>query len=322
VHILTATGPVAPETLGATLMHEHLLSLSPGRFFSGGRWDDAVDLAERALGGLPDLGVGAVVDLTGRTQADRGPDLEALQAISGRTRLAVVIGVSLYKAPFPDWVAAATVDEIADRFVAMAAAAGAGVFGEVGTSLDTITAQEERCLRAAARAHLRTGLAVSTHCTLGTMAREQARILTEEGADLARTVIGHLDLHPDVDAIEAVLRTGVTVAFDTFGKESFDYSVPGSRSPGGAEVKWAYRRADADRVTALVALLRRGWERQLVVSCDISGREAYLNPQTHGRHGYAYLHQRVLPALRDAGVGEPALHALLVDNPARILAVN
>lgn len=322
MQIQTVAGPVAPETLGATLMHEHVLSLSPGRLFSGGRWDDAVELAERALGGLGDHGVGALVDLTGRSRVATGPDVAALQAIARRTGLAVVVGVGLYKAPFPDWITAATVDEVADRFVELATAAGAGIFGEVGTSLDTITSDERKCLRAAARAHLRTGLAISTHCTLGTMAAEQVAILAEEGADLARTVIGHLDLRPAVDAIETVLRTGVTVAFDTFGKEWFDYSVPGSRSPGGGDVKWAYRRSDADRVTALVELLRRGWEHQLVMSSDISGREAYLNPDTHGRHGYAFIHERVLPALRDAGVGEPAIRAMLVDNPARILATS
>ncbi len=312
MQIQTVAGPIAPETLGATLMHEHVLSLSPGR------WLDAVDLAERALGGLPDHGVRALVNLTGRSQ---GPDVTELQAIARRTGLAIVAGVSLYKEPFPDWIAAATVDEVADRFVELATAVGAGIFGEVGTSLDVITQDEETCLRAAARAHLRTGLAISTHCTLGTMAREQVAILVEEGADLARTVIGHLDLRPDVDVIETVLRTGVTVAFDTFGKEWFDYQVPDSQGAGGGEfVKWAYLRPDTDRVAALVELLRRGWERQVVVSSDISGREVYLNPDTHGRHGYAFLHERVLPALRDAGAGEPVIRTMLVDNPARILA--
>lgn len=321
MHVPTVTGPVAPETLGVTLMHEHLLAMTPGRFFSGGRWDDTVEVAERALGGLGEHGVGAVVDLTGRSQAATGPDMEALREVSRRTGLAVAVGVSMYKAPYPGWVDAASVDEVADHFVELARTAGAAVYGEVGTSLEEITPEEDTCLRAAARAHLRTGAAISTHCTLGTMALEQVQILTEEGADLARTVIGHLDLHPDVPSIEAVLRSGATVAFDTFGKEWFDYQVPGSKGQGGGEfVKWAYRRRDTDRVAALADLVSRGWERQLVLSCDISGREAYLNPDTHGRHGYAFLFTQVLPQLRDAGVGEQAIQAMLVENPARILA--
>ncbi len=302
-------------------MHEHVLSLVPGRFFSGGRWDDAVDLAGRALGGLRDIGIDTVVDLTGRAQARSGPDVAALRAVAERTGLAIVAGVSLYKEPFPGWVAGAAVDDVADRFAAMAAAAGAGIFGEVGTSLDDVHPDEEKCLRAAARAHLRTGLALSTHCTLGTMAVEQCAILSEEGADLTRVVIGHLDLEPDVAYLEAVLRTGANIAFDTFGKQWFDYQVPGSEGQGGgAFVKWAYHRSDDDRLKALVELLARGRERQIVLSSDISGREAYLNPDTHGRHGYAFLCERVLPALREAGAGEAAISAMLVDNPARILA--
>lgn len=321
MRIETVTGPVAPEELGATLMHEHVLTLAPGRFFSGGRFDDEADLAVRALGGLNVLGVGAVVDLTGRARVEASPNIAALRSISERTGLNVVAGVSLYKEPFPSWVAAAKVDDVANRLVAWVDEHHAGVLGEIGSSLNTITIDEEKCLRAAAHAHLRTGRALSTHCTLGTMAHEQVAILTEEGVDLTRVIIGHLDLKPDVDEIETVLRAGVTVAFDTFGKEWFDYQVPDSAGQSGSEyVKWTYQRTDADRVAALVELIRRGWDGQLVISSDISGREAYLNPQTHGRLGYAYLHEQILPQLRAAGVEERSLQRLLVDNPARILA--
>jgi predicted metal-dependent phosphotriesterase family hydrolase len=321
LRIETVNGPIGPEELGMTLMHEHVLTVAPGRFFSGGRLDDTVDLAVRALSGLHEFGVGAVVDLTGRSRVAAAPDVTALRSVSERTGLHVVLGVSLYKEPFPSWVGAADIDEVTDHFVALVEARGAGLLGEVGTGLDTVTPDEAKCLRAAARVHLRTGRAISTHCTLGTMAREQVDLLTEEGADLNRIVIGHLDLKPDVDEIEGVLRTGVNVAFDTFGKEWFDYQVPDSSGHGGGEyVKWAYRRTDQDRITALVELIRRGWDRQLVLSSDISGREAYLNPETHGQWGYAFLFQRILPAIRRAGVEEPSIRRMMIDNPTRILA--
>ncbi len=322
MHVLTVTGPVDPATLGPTLMHEHLMSLVPGRFFTGGRWDDAVDTAERALGGLRAHGVGAVVDLTGRSGTGAGPDVGALREIASRTGLAVVAGVGMYKEPYPAWVAAASIDEVADRFVAMATEATAGIFGEIGTSLGLVTPTEEKVLRAAVRAHRRTGLAISTHCTLGTMAPEQVAIMASEGADLSRAVVGHLDLSPQLPYLEEVLASGVTVAFDTFGKQWFDYQVPDSADQGDGEfVKWAYQRPDTDRIAALSELLARGYVGQLVVSCDISGREAYLNADTHGRHGYGFLHAVVLPALRAAGVGEESLRQILVDNPARILAI-
>lgn len=320
--VLTVTGPVDAATMGTTLMHEHVTSLVPGRFFTGGRWDDAVEVAERALGGLGEHGVGAVVDLTGRSGVGAGPHVRALREIAARTGLAVVAGVGLYKEPYPGWVAAAGIDDVADRLVAMATEANAGIFGEIGTSLDVVTPAEEKVLRAAVRAHRRTGLAISTHCTLGTMAREQVAIMTAEGADLSRVVVGHLDLSLQLPYLEEVLASGVTVAFDTFGKQWFDYQVPDSADRGGGEfVKWAYRRPDSARIAALSELLARGYAGQLVVSCDISGREAYMNTDTHGQHGYGYLHAIVLPALRAAGVDEDALRRVLVDNPARILTV-
>ena len=66
-------------------------------------------------------------------------------------------------------------------------------------------------------------------------------ILGEEGADLSRVVLGHLDLRPDLGYLEQVLATGVNIAFDTFGKERFDYQLPGQ------SLKQTFHRPDADR---------------------------------------------------------------------------
>jgi phosphotriesterase-related protein len=154
------------------------------------------------------------------------------------------------------------------------------------------------------------------------MALEQVTILAEEGADLRRVVIGHLDLKPDAGYLEGVLATGANIGFDTFGKEWFDYRVPGSEGHGDAAfVKWVYNRPDEDRISVLAELCARGYDDRIVLSCDMSGAEAYMNPSTHGRYGYSYLYQAVLPRLRDAGVAEHSLRRMLVDNPARILAV-
>ncbi|MDP8958882.1 MAG: aryldialkylphosphatase, partial [Actinomycetota bacterium] len=249
-----------------------------------------------------------------------------LRPIAERTGLQIVVGFSLYKERFPDEVLASDVDELVELFVRQAQGVGdwgirPGLYGEVGTSMNRITPAEERCLRAVARAHKAKSLAISTHCTLGTMAEEQISILAEEGADLSRVVIGHLDLEPDLGKVEGVLMAGANVAFDTFGKEWFDYLVPEAQAPDGVQsVKWTYHRPESQRIEALAKLLGRGYDHQVVLSCDISGPEAYLNPSTHGDLGYAYLPKRVLPALRQAGVTEESIRRMLVDNPARILA--
>jgi len=120
-----------------------------------------------------------------------------------------------------------------------------------------ITPHEEKCLRAAARAHVDTGLALSTHTTHGTMALEQLQNLGEEGADLQRVLIGHMGTHPDFDYVRRVVDSGVHIAFDTVGKQYWDFRVGPlrTRMPEGELTKDAYFRADATRAERIAPLV-------------------------------------------------------------------
>lgn len=326
MHIETVLGPIAPEDLGVTLVHEHLEAVAPPGFYSGGESTDIGDLVEAAVRPLEHLGVGALVDLTGRGRIDSGHDFAKLADLASRLPVHVVAGFSFYKDPWLERAGNLDLDDLTSLYVVAAKGeddgAVKGVFGEVGTSLDVITDREELHLRAVARAHLETGLAISTHCTLGTMGLEQTRILADEGADLSRVVIGHLDLRPDLAYLEQILATGASIGFDTFGKEWFDYQVPGSEGQGGGEyVKWAFHRSDDRRVEALAELCRLGYSGQVVLSTDMSGAESWLNPATHGRFGYAYLPSVILPRLEAAGVTRAMYETMLVEVPRRILVV-
>jgi len=320
VPIETITGPVEPGELGATLMHEHVGFLEPSGLYACG--EETPDLSERALSCLPGHGIRTVVDLTGRARATTGVEFDRLRALSKSLSLHIVAGFSFYKEPWLGAAGTEDLDELTAIYVGAAEAGGIGIYGEVGTSLDEITPLEDLHLRAAARGHVRTGLAISTHCTLGTMALEQVAVLVEEGVDVSRIVIGHLDLRPDVAYLEQVLETGVNIAFDTFGKEWFDYRVPGSEGEQGAAfVKHAYHRPDDARVEALVTLCADGYASQIVMSTDLSGLEAHVNPATHGRHGYGFLPAVILPRLRQAGIDESSLTDMMATNPVRILTI-
>jgi predicted metal-dependent phosphotriesterase family hydrolase len=348
--VQTVLGPVAPDALGRVLHHEHLLSLTPGPWLAGGRpaegrgarpggpadhlhEEDQVHRAVDALRGLPALGFGTVVDLSpygvvGRTED--GANIALLQEISRRTGLHVVTGTAVYLESFsPPWTVRASVEEMTDRFVADATrgiggtTVRAGVLGEQATGLGQISAHEARCLRAAARAQVRTGLALVTHTTHGTMALEQIELLLEEGVDLARVVIGHMDTHPDTDYVLQVAERGVTVAFDTIGKQVWDFRVePGPADPPEGEfAKRAYRRSDQVRAERVAALVRAGFVDQVLLSHDLTGEEVYLNPETHGQWGYSYLGTAFAELLAEHGVSPEQLDTMLRVNPARLLAV-
>jgi predicted metal-dependent phosphotriesterase family hydrolase len=350
--IQTVLGPVAPEKAGRILHHEHVLSLTPGPWLSGGRDDcdqvparggvdpsdvvaanDQVQRAVGALSKLPDVGIGTVVDLSpygvvGRD--DDGSNVVLLQEVSRRTGLHIVAGTSVYlESLSPRWAVEADLDQMTQRFIADATVGVAGtgvrigILGEQATGLGVITPHEEKCLRAAARAHVDTGLALSTHTTHGTMALEQLEILRDEGADLQRVLIGHMDTHPDFDYVRRVVDSGVHIAFDTVGKQYWDFRVGPlpTRMPEGEFAKDAYFRADATRAERIARLVADGHEDRILLAQDLTGSEVYLNPDTHGQWGYTYLSGPFTRLLREHGVTEAQLDKMMCANPLRLLTL-
>lgn len=333
----TVLGAVAPEQLGRVLHHEHLLSLTPGPWLSGGRPadhdEDQIARAVEALSGLRALGFGTVVDLSPYGVVGRdaeGANVVLLQEISRRASIQVVTGTSVYLEAFsPAWAVRASVDEMTERFIRDATegmggtGVRAGVLGEQATSLGTITPHERKCLVSAARAARATGLALITHTTHGTMALEQIDLLAEEGMDLSRVVIGHMDTHPDTDYVLEVAGRGVTVAFDTIGKQNWDFRVEPEppNPPDGEFGKRAYRRSDHVRAARIAALVNAGFTEQVLLSHDLTGEEVYLNRATHGQRGYTYLGTSFAGLLAEHGVSPTYLEIMLRDNPARLLSV-
>jgi phosphotriesterase-related protein len=348
-YVQTVLGPVAPDELGRVLHHEHLLSLTPGPWLSGGRPatgpgarpgqpdalrdEDQVCRAVQALSAVRALGYGTVVDLSpygvvGRDE--EGRNVLLLQEISRRTGLHVVTGTSVYLEAFsPAWTVRASLEDLTERFLRDATegiggtGVRAGVLGEQATSLGVITPHERKCLVAAARVARRTGLTLITHTTHGTMALEQIDLLSGEGVDLRRVVIGHMDTHPDTDYVLEVAARGVIVAFDTIGKQTWDFRVePEPPDPPDGEFgKRAYRRSDRVRAARISALVAAGFAGQVLLSHDLTGEEVYLNRQTHGEWGYTYLGTAFAELLAEHGVSEPDLDTMLVDTPARLLTL-
>ena len=349
--VQTVLGPVDSSTINRVLPHEHLLALTPGPWLSGGHGplagdgpDDAGDATRRyaddqvatAVGALRHLtqhGINTIVDLSpygvvGRD--DQGANVALLRRIAQETGLHVITGTAVYLESFsPPWTIAATLAELTERFIADATTGidgtdvKAGILGEQATSLDRITPHEEKCLRAAARTQRETGLTLYTHTTHGTMALEQIAILRQEGCDPKRIIIGHVDTHPDTAYVRKVLDTGVNVAFDTIGKQHWDFRVEpvDSNQPDGDYQKSAYKRADLTRADRIARLVHEGFTDQIQLAHDITGSEVYLNPDTHGQWGYSYLALKFVPLLQERGVTDQQLDQMMRSNPLQSLEV-
>jgi phosphotriesterase-related protein len=170
------------------------------------------------------------------------------------------------------------------------------VIGEVGSDRGHLSALEERSFRAAARAHRRTGLTVSTHAARWPVGIPQLDLLAEEGVDPRRVVVGHCDMVPDPDYHLAVARRGAFVSFDTVQGES-DYDT-------GRRLAW------------LRSLAEHGFLDRVLLSQDVCLRTDYA---AMGGPGYAYVPTTFATLLRENGFSDSDVHGLLVDNPRRAL---
>jgi phosphotriesterase-related protein len=333
--IQTILGPIQPEALGTTLMHEHLLPRpqipSPPAKPPFSARIDINDVVRELKHARDVYGLRSVVDCTPR----RSPqELDNMALLSRETGINVVVATGCMKEQYYHpasgnmssfWAYQLTPDQVADVMVEELSGGingtryRAGII-KVGTSKQRITEPEERLFRGAARAHLRTGFPITTHATLGTMGSEQAQIFLEEGGDLRRVVIGHSDLNGNPAYHEGILRRGANVGFDTIGKQRFDYTRSDTAGYHRYEFeKEQYFVSDQLRLQTLLELIRRGYAAQIIVSSDM-GSEIDQNPETLAAWGYSFLLGRFLPEARERGLTEADQRRLLVDNPRQILA--
>ena len=334
--VQTVLGPIAPEVLGRTLMHEHVLcDLTPPElaaqhlpeveirldnlFEIRHHWcrhpghhvldDRALAIAELAR--FRDAGGRAVVELTCEGIA---PDLAGLAEVARQTGLHIVAGSGPYVEAYLD--RSQRERSVASTCAAMVRAVHegiddsgirAGILGEIGLSTP-LSDVERRSLVAAAQAQAATGAAINIHPprTLdGTL--DALIVLRDAGADLARVIVSHVDRTLFcVDDMQRVADTGVVLEFDFFGIESAYYPFADVDLPN-----------DGQRIQCIAALARKGYARQLVVAHDICTRTRL---RRFGGHGYGHLLENAVPLMLRRGLTDADVTQMLVHRPRRLLA--
>jgi predicted metal-dependent phosphotriesterase family hydrolase len=299
VDVMTVLGPVPARQLGVTLPHEHVFIDLVREYRGDGLLNDHA-LAVEELAAFAEAGGRTVVDCT---SLGLGRDPEALARVARETGLNVVMGCGWYRDPYlPDELDQQPVEALAELVVrdieegVAGTGIRAGIIGEVGADRWYVSAREERSFRAAARAHHRTGLTITTHAARWPVGLPQLDLLAEERVDPRRVVVGHCDMVPDPDYHLALARRGAWVQFDTVHGES-EYDVR-------CRVAWIRNLGD------------HGHLDQVLLSQDVCLRS---DLRALGGPGYGYLVTGFAEVLRGAGFSEDDLRMLLVDNPRRAL---
>ena len=336
--VQTVLGPIAPADLGPTLMHEHLLcdirhpaqrgpeALGPelaldnvwainygtvkgaARNYLLDARDVAIDEVRRMLA----AGGRSVVDLS---SGGLRPDPRGLVEIARATGAHIVMGCGHYVHDFQDPAnATRTVEDFGEEMVeaveegAWGSDVRAGIIGEIGCQAPW-TPQEQRVMLGAVLAQRQTGAAINVHPGRHPdQPQEVADFIRIKGGRVDRVIISHIDRTIfDADRLYRLADTGCVLEWDLFGQESSFYRLADIDMPN-----------DAVRLRAIRGLIERGHLARILISHDICYRSRLVR---WGGHGYGHIFANVVPLMRRRGFSEAEVHAILVDNPRRLLTL-
>lgn len=343
VKMKTVCGEISREEMGVTMTHEHVL-LDLTAFYTERpvagvespstqkveMWNlgilsrDCYALKDNLLLDDEDLQANELLKFGqagGKTVVDAslpgiGRDAKALKRIAEKTGLNIVMGTGYYVGEtHPKELVDMSEQQIADIMVKEltegvdGTGICAGYIGEIGIS-EIFDDKERKVLRAAALAQKDTGVAINVHINPWTTnGLEAADILLAAGVAPDRICISHIDVENREDYVFSLLKKGVYVEFDNFGKEY--YIRREVRNSGyGLFVR------DTDRVAFLKKIIDRGYLRRVLLSCDLCLKNLM---HAYGGWGYDHVLVNILPMMQDEGITNEQIETMLIENPANWL---
>jgi phosphotriesterase-related protein len=356
--IMTVLGPIAPEGLGFTDMHAHILTdmsvwrrlaeplMPDDRPISG---DEPVSLenvgllrrnwfllADNMLLDNEEVMTAEVADFKaagGGAMVEKSClglrlDLPAVQRISKKTGVHVVATTGLFiEESWPEYARDMTIEQLTELMVKEIedgiedTGIKAGHIGELGVG--DVSERDVRNLRAAARASLETGVSVSVHHSIGKPhGRRSVDILTQEGMDPQRIIMDHVD----EDLFERELR----VLIENPDRRGLNLDYAKSLLDRGVNIEFCnFGHSYATELDGWVSI--PDWQRIAALLALIDAgyaSEIMLGTDTfvkmlmrrYGGEGYCRLTDYVVPTLKALGVSDYDIRQMTVDNPARLLA--
>ena len=342
--VRTVLGDVAPEALGLTLGHEHLIARPAADVDDPDLRLDDEDAAVAELASFASAGGGAVVEMT---TVDYGRDVAALRRLSRASGVHLIAATGFNKGRFSDGIVARHDDETIVRWMIDEVRVGATAYEPPETV---------RLRPAAPESDGRAGPAADGgEPETDRVPRDRGPRAPAVQAGLIKFGTGETDAGPQERRVmEAAVRaqhaTGAPIGTHTeravWALEQARFFVDGGVAPGKVLIghcdfrpelayllevaatgvnlgfdQFSKRKylSDEARVQVLAGLASAGHLRQLILSGDLA-RRSYWPAYGHADvAGFAHVPTAVAGLLRAEGFGEEDVRQLLVDNPQRWL---
>jgi phosphotriesterase-related protein len=313
-HINSVCGKVKADSLGRTLMHEHLLVGVPG-------WEthttiqamsrpDMISLMVDRLAEAVDAGFQSMVD---PCPSDMGRDVELMREVADASGMTMICATGLYteglgassywglKARFGADVANELSEVMIREIEEGVGSSGvqAGII-KVASGPGPLTDYEKTVFTAAAKASNATDVPITTH-TFHTEGLEQVAFLGELGVSPEKIIVGHSCGNGELQYHLNIIDSGAYVGFDQFGMTAI--------------------RSDEERIDAMMAIVGAVDTGKIIVSHDmvICQRGKLFSGERQEMGNVTPLHftRKVAPKLLAAGMTQKQLDEILIENPRR-----
>jgi predicted metal-dependent phosphotriesterase family hydrolase len=310
IKIQTLRGAVDLDALGQTMMHEHVFFWNWGE---ENKRSASIAHARQELARLAACGANTLVDV--------GPlptrNIAWYEDLAPQVDINIILSTGFYlenytPEPYLSLSEAACMERFRQELYQGISGSGvrAGLI-KAASNRATLTAWEEKVLRAAGKVQHETGVPVCLHSCEG--ARSQFDLLVKAGADPERLYFSHIEaefgwegrsLREEARYLEAICKEGGSLFFNNF---LFEFDTPVE-----------------DMMYLMHYLLDRGYLNRLLFGMDVNfniddgGRiwaEAEKeHPETRARTWEA-IYTGFIPLLKRWGFTSEHINTILVDNP-------
>ncbi|MBD3184429.1 phosphotriesterase [Candidatus Poribacteria bacterium] len=302
-HIQTVLGPIKPDELGLTLIHEHVMvdfigadEVNKDRYDP----DEVVEVMQPYLEEIKALGVNGFAECTPMFLAR---DPEVLARLSKSVGMHIITNTGMYKEPYlPQYAFEKSAQELADMWIheARNGIENTGIkpgFVKIAVNPGSLIPIQQKIVRAAARTSLATGLVIASHTGHGVAALETMDILEEEGLSPESYIFVHAGSESNQDFHFQVAERGAWVEYDHIGENSA-----------------------AGALKLIKNMLEKGYEDQLLLSQD-AGWYNVGQPKGGNIRGFGYIISEFMPMMVESGIDQNTVDKLMITNPAKALTV-
>lgn len=304
--IMTVNGFISADSAGTFLTHEHLLvdfigadSISPERW-------NREEVVQKMLPYLIEVKESGCQTFVDCTPDYLGRDVLLLQELSKLSGINILTNTGFYGAVDNKFIPKFAFDEIAEQLAERWIAEwengieGSKIkpgFIKIGVNGSNLSEIHAKLISAAAKAHLKTGLVISSHTGISTLAFEQLAVLKSEGVSPDAFIWVHAQAEKDPNKRIEAARQGSWVSLDGLS----DDNIP-------------------DYVRMIKELKNENLLHKVLLSHD-AGWFDPAKPNGGEPRGFTVLFQKLVPALLNDSFTQEDIRLLLEKNPAKAFEI-